>query len=123
MSERAGILLTTVPTHVRALVQQVRSLNVSGLPCRYLGCEDCSVKASGTLLPSLALLDQLQELHLDRNWFNGTLPPAFAFGFPALVKLRLDYNSLTVSVLHTLAPKTLACHRHMYTSSWLCQLC
>ena len=54
------------------------------------------MKASGNLLPSLALLDQLQELHLDRNWFNGTLPPAFAYGFPALISLRLDFNSLTV---------------------------
>ena len=54
------------------------------------------MKASGNLLPSLALLDQLQELHLDRNWFNGTLPPAFAYGFPALTSLRLDFNSLTV---------------------------
>ena len=54
------------------------------------------MKASGNLLPSLALLDQLQELHLDRNWFNGTLPPAFAYGFPALTSLRLDFNSFTV---------------------------
>ena len=54
------------------------------------------MKASGNLLPSLALLDQLQELHLDKNWFNGTLPPAFAYGFPALTSLRLDFNSLTV---------------------------
>ena len=64
--------------------------------CRILGCQHCNVKASGNLLPSLALLDQLQELHLDRNWFNGTLPPAFAYGFPALTSLRLDFNSLTV---------------------------
>ncbi len=54
------------------------------------------MKASGNLLPSLALLDQLQELHLDRNWFNGTLPPAYAYGFPSLVRMRLDFNSLTV---------------------------
>ncbi len=79
------------------------ALSCLGHSCRFLGCEHCSVKASGTLLPSLALLDQLQELHLDRNWFNGTLPPAFAFGFPALVKLCLDYNSLTVSVSRTRA--------------------
>ena len=65
--------------------------------CRQLGCEHCNIKASGNLLPALALLDQLQELHLDRNWINGTLPPTFAYGFPALVKMRLDFNSLTVS--------------------------
>jgi len=63
---------------------------------RHLGCEHCNVKASGNLLPALALMDQLQDLHLDRNWFNGTLPPAYAHGFPALQRLRLDFNSLTV---------------------------
>lgn len=51
----------------------------------------------GNIHPSLANLDQLQVLRLDRNWFNGSLPKEFAYGFPNLVELRLDFNSLTVS--------------------------
>ncbi len=52
----------------------------------------------GNIHPSLANLDQLQVLRLDRNWFNGSLPKEFAYGFPNLVELRLDFNSLTVSL-------------------------
>ena len=51
----------------------------------------------GNIHPSLANLDQLQVLRLDRNWFNGSLPKEFAYGFPNLVEMRLDFNSLTVS--------------------------
>ena len=87
--------------HMHACFTRSRWLRAPcGGCCRILGCQHCNVKASGNLLPSLALLDQLQELHLDRNWFNGTLPPAFAYGFPALTSLRLDFNSLTVGHAH-----------------------
>lgn len=65
---------------------------------RYLGCSLCNIKAMGNIHPSLANLDQLQVLRLDRNWFNGSLPKEFAYGFPNLVELRLDFNSLTVSL-------------------------
>ncbi len=64
--------------------------------CRNWGCPYCAVKASGPLPSSLANLDQLQVLRLNGNWFNGTLPPEYAYGFPDLVEMRLDYNSLTV---------------------------
>jgi hypothetical protein len=63
------------------------------------------VKASGQLPPSLANLDQLQVLRLNGNWINGTLPPEYAYGFPNLMELRLDYNSLSVSYSPT--PSTL----------------
>lgn len=56
------------------------------------------MKASGQLPAPLANLDKLQFLRLNGNWFNGTLPPQYAFGFPSLVEIRLDYNSLTVCV-------------------------
>ncbi|BDA50936.1 probable serine/threonine-protein kinase DDB_G0267514 at C-terminar half [Coccomyxa sp. Obi] len=64
----------------------------------YLGCSLCNVKAMGNIHPSLANLDQLQVLRLDRNWFNGSLPKEFAYGFPNLVELRLDFNSLTGTI-------------------------
>ena len=63
---------------------------------RLLGCALCTVRAAGALPASLAGLDQLQVLHLDSNWLNGTLPREYAFGFPALEELRLDYNALSV---------------------------
>ena len=67
-------------------------------------------------LRTVALLDQAhatmppaQVLHLDNNWFNGTLPPEFAYGFPALQEMRLDYNALTVRARVSLGGAKPAC--------------
>jgi hypothetical protein len=56
------------------------------------------VRAAGTLPGALAGLDRLTSLVLSSNWLNGTLPAAFAAGFPALAELHLDYNAFTGSL-------------------------
>ncbi len=56
------------------------------------------MRAAGTLPGALAGLDRLTSLVLSSNWLNGTLPAAFAAGFPALAELHLDYNAFTGSL-------------------------
>lgn len=80
---------------------------------RRFGCILCTIKASGALPASLASLDALQVLRMDRNWINGTLPPEWAYGFPNLIELRLDYNSLTVRNI----PQPSPCHDQHATIS------
>jgi Leucine-rich repeat (LRR) protein len=65
-----------------------------------LACDNCNVKASGSLAPALSSLTLLTSLDLQYNEFNGPLPVEWGNPgqFPALQSLYLGNNSLSGEV-------------------------
>ena len=65
-----------------------------------LACDNCKVRASGTLPPALSTLSLLTSLDLQYNEFTGVLPVEWANPgqFPSLQSLYLGNNSLSGAV-------------------------